>query len=536
MSHPFGDNEHNRFGSAAWAQKSDVRRAGMFTQKPNALFVGFLGKRPLWYDGAGGVLLIAGARGGKLRDFLGYNVCSGVCLGPMMILDMKGELAAISQNQTKDKKKCIYWNPQNLHGLPYHRINPVDYINIDNPALVSETKTYLKNKMPLSGAPGAIYFESRGQELVEGIILTLVKLNGALTLPDLYRVINLIPSGGDEWLDFGFEMSESGYPISVRVEEEIAASRDNSSNGFQGILGEIFKAFACLSDPVLMESVSPPYDFSYAQMCDDGQATQVYLMPPAEYIDAWAPVIKDHFVAGMIHKSRKPQAPQQTWVIDECAQLGNFPLVPKLFTYGAGIGIRPVIVLQSSFQMKALGPDAQNIIISSAAFQIYFAVRDLETARTVSSMIGIQTLIYDDEQQQARAQFAKQQAMRSLLNGGDIFSAGLEYAHHKQLSEMQTKQGRLLRSPDEVLNEEPNKAYIFTDDLPKPLLSDRRAYYEQRFMAGRYHPNPYHPPLDQVQVKTLFGYGWRKVIKEPVPQAYAHYPQYQSGIWSRIGK
>jgi len=134
----------------------------------------------------------------------------------------------------------------------------------------------------------------------------LVRLNGALTLPDLYGVINLIPVNNDAWLDFAFEMSESGYPISVRVEEEIAASRENSYNGFQGILGEIFKAFSCLSDPVLLDSVSPPYDFSFAQMCDDAQAYQAYLMPPAEYIESWAPVIKAMLVAGMIYKSRKP--------------------------------------------------------------------------------------------------------------------------------------------------------------------------------------------------------------------------------------
>lgn len=257
-------------------------------------------------------------------------------------------------------------------------------------------------------------------------------------------------------------------------------------------------------------------------------------MPPAEFIEAWSSVIKAIFVGAMIYKSRKPQAPQQTWIVDECAQLGAFPLIVKLYTYGAGIGIRPLTVWQSTYQMNALGPSAENIITSSAALRIYFSVRDIESATAVSRALGAQTLSYDDEGAQARARLAKEQAMQSLLNGEDPFSAGLSYAHHKQEATRQTKQHRLLRTPDEVINTPADRMYVFTDDLPKPLHGERKAYYEQKSMAGRYHPNPYHPPLGKVRVKRSFGYGWRAVITEAAPRAFAHYPQYQKGYWSRI--
>lgn len=80
-----------------------------------------------------------------------------------------------------------------------------------------------------------------------------------------------------------------------------------------------------------------------------------------------------------------------------------------------------------------------------------------------------------------------------------------------------------------------DKQYIFTDGVP-PIYADRKPYYEQAFMAGRYHPNPYHPPLDRVQVKTRFGHAWRRVVTVPVPPAYAHYPQYRNGIYSYVEK
>ena len=530
-------NEIDRFGSATFADFAELRFAGMFKQKPGSLLIGFFGKRPLWYDGMGGLLLIAGARGGKLRDVLAYNICAGInACGSMVILDIKGELAAISQDQTPDRKFCIYWNPSKQHGLPSHRINPVDYIRKCSPTLVSDVKVFCENMIPLSGSANAQYFERRGREFLEGIILTLVNLEGVLSLPSLYRVINLIPSGSDAWLDFAFEMSEAGFEVSSRIETEIAEGNKSDGSGYRGILGEIFKAFAPLSDPALMRSISPPYDFSLSDLCKSDQAYQLYLMCPAEFIGPWSPMIKALFVAGMIYKARSPMAPQQTWLLDECAQLGGFPLITKLYSYGAGIGIRPWAVFQSLYQMNAIGPNAENIITASAALRSYFAVRDLETAQSLSRMLGAQTLEYDDGRRQAEASHAKQKMLQSLLNGnGDPLSAGLAYAHLKQEAHRRTKQHRLLRTPDEVLNMPPGKQFIFCDGLAHPIYADRKPYYEQRFMAGRFHPNPYHPPLNAVRVKGWLGHRWRRVITESVPQAFAHYPQYANGTWSRIG-
>lgn len=373
------NNEEYRYGSAGFIDPDDAPSA-IFNKTPDALFCGFLGRKPIYWNGMGGVLLTAGARGGKLRDMLAYTILDGMYDGTLAILDMKGELAAISQRQTIGRKHCIYWNPAGLHSMPRHRINPVDYIHDCSPTLVSDVKVFAENMIALSGSNNGEYFERRGREFLEGIILTIVKLDGVLSLPRLYEIINLIPGNSEAWLDFAFEMNEAGYEISTRIEQEIAESRSSEGTGMRGILGEIFKSFSALSDPVLMQSVSPPYDFSLSQLCSNDQTYNFYMMPPAEFIDAWGPIIKALFVDAMIYKSRAPSAPRQTWILDECAQLNRFPLVTKLFTYGAGIGIRPVVVLQASSQLKILGPDAETIITSSAAVRIYFAVRDIESA------------------------------------------------------------------------------------------------------------------------------------------------------------
>lgn len=528
-------NDIDRFGSAAFANEIDLRQAGFFKKADNAVFVGFYGKKPLFYDSDGSLILVAGARSGKLRDILSYNLCTGILSGAsLLVLDMKGELSCISADQTPDQKYCRYWNPAGLHGMPQDTLNPVDYIRAESPSLVSDVKVFCENMVTASGSAQAIYFERRAQEFLEGIILTLVKLNGVLTLPDLYHTINLIPGNSDAWLDFGFEMSEAGFEISKRVEEEIDASRDQSGNGFQGILGEVFKAFSALSDPVLMASVSPPYTMSMADLCGRDRKYQMYLMPPAEFIQPWGSVIKSIFVAGMIYKSRAPESPRQTWIIDECAQLQKFPLIPKLYSYGAGIGIRPITVWQSTSQMNAISPNAESEITSSASVRIYFALRDLKSATTISNMLGAQTLEYDDSFKQANARHAKQKAVQALLNGSDPVMAGMNYAHHKREAAMKSKQHRQLRTPAEVLSTPPDKMYVFADSLQKPIYADRKAYFDQKFMAGRYLNNPYYPPNDKIRVKTNFGYQVKRIITGPVPKRYADYPQYARGVWRRV--
>ncbi|WPZ34513.1 type IV secretory system conjugative DNA transfer family protein [Thalassobaculum sp. OXR-137] len=530
------DNASTPYGSAAFASRWDIARAGLFRQHASSLFTGFLGSRSLWYGGMGGVLLCAGARGGKLASYLAYSLLPGVLRdNSVVVLDPKGELAAISQNQTADGKFCAHWNPMSLCGLPSCRINPLDYVRIDSPSLVSDVKVFCANIIPNSGSPGGVYFEGRAREFLEALALSLTETNKVLTFPDLYRAINLIPAGGSAWLDVAFRMSESRFEIARRVEEEIAASRSSTGNGFPGILGELLKSFAALSDPVLMASVSPPFNFSMEQLTSGPQPWQVYLMPPAEFIEAWAPVIKAILVSGMIYKARAPSATQQTWVLDECALLGGFPLVAKLFSYGAGIGVRPVAVFQSTKQMRAIAPEAETIITASAALRCFFAVRDLDTATMVSRMLGSETLAHEDSARQEIARHGRHLAVQALIGGQDPMETGLKIAHHARNAALPAKRQRYLRSPDEILNTPAGKMYLFADGLPHPIYADRRPYYEERSMAGKFHPNPYHPPMDRVRVKTFWGHSWRPVITEPVPERFAHMPQYASGRWSRIG-
>ena len=491
---------------------------------------------PIWYSDMGGAICVAGPRSGKLRDLLGYNICCGMYPGTLLILDIKGgELASISRFQVPDGKFCIYWNPARVPGLPYHRINPVAFIHVDSSTLVSDVKAFCENTIVSTGAAQSVFFEGRAREMLEALVLVIVKRDGVLTLPALYGAINLMVRGGDAWLDLAFEMSESGFASVERIEEEIADARDDSSGGFKGILGEITRAFSCLSDPALLESVSPPYDFCLSELTRSDQTFNLYLMPASDFVEAWAAVIKTFFVAARTYKARAPAAPRQTWILDECGNLGAFPLVVRLYTRDAGMGIRPWSFWQSTKQMSAIARDGESLLMASSAFKTFFGIRDEITAKSLSTMIGSETLAYFDPQRQEAARQGGIRAARSLLTGGNPLQAGLELAHHRRMARSPNLKERRLLTPDELLGLPSDKMLIFADGLAHPVYADRRAYYDQPFMAGRYHPNPFFPPETHVSVMTPRGRVWRPVIREPVPPQFAHYPQYADGFWSRIG-
>lgn len=532
----YRDNAQYPFGSARFATGREAATAGLLTREPHSLLVGFMGGQPLWYSGMGGLLTIAGPRAGKLRDLLAYNICQGIHAPTMIILDIKGgELAAISQNQTGDRKYNIYWNPLGLNGLPSHRIDVLGHLHIDNPLLISHVKVFTENAIPPSGSAQSEYFEGRAREILEALSLSNTEQDGVLTYPALYGAINLLILGGEAWLDFAFEMSESRFEIVRRVEQEIAAARDDSSGGWKGIMGEIARAFACLSDPVLLDSVSPPFDFSFADLVKGDQTYNVYLMPDGDFVESWAAVIKSMFVAAKTYKAAAPGAPRQTWVLDELGQIGRFPLAMKGYTRDPGTGIRLWGVFQSVKQMKALGEDGDSIIPASAACQMWFGVRDDGTASLLSRLIGNETLRYKDKHALENERHARADLAASIFRGANPFKAAVELAHRARLARIPKTVARPVRTPSEILGMPDDKMVVFADGLAHPIWADRKAYYDQPAMAGRYHPNPYHPPETHVQVMTRRGPDWRPVIQERVPEAFAHYPQYSHGQWSRIG-
>ena len=238
----------------------------------------------------------------------------------------------------------------------------------------------------------------------------------------------------------------------------------------------------------------------------------------------------------MLYKARVPDHPRVLLIADEAGQLGNFEALLRAFTYGRGAGLRAFAIFQDAGQIvRNFGAPALQGFMGSAQLRTFFGVRDYETARLVSDMLGGQTLEYDDTLQQEGARRRKWETIGRVMNGDDPFVAAYDYAHYRRSAGHRAKQARKLMTPEEILALPEDKAIHFIAGKSlKPVLAHKYPYFSRREMAGLYLPNPHHPPLDSVRIATRFGTRRAAVVTEPVPPELAGFPQHRDGTWSYV--
>ncbi|MEO1242781.1 MAG: type IV secretory system conjugative DNA transfer family protein [Pseudomonadota bacterium] len=546
MASPFGNNAYNPHGSAQFANLGSLERGGFLNAGADKVLLGFANGHPLFFGGQGGITTVAGARSGKLTSAIAYAALGSSWDQHSIFLDVKSEIAGISELAvTQSGRHGIYWSPVKLPGAPtQHRINPLDFATADSPSLIDDLQMLSANLVQKSNAKNGNFFDSFGKQILDSVNIAITRRDGVLSFPAIHEAVTLLQSGSNKWLErVGFYMHElegGELEFVADMEEYIAnAHADPTNETFHSFVGVLTNSFACLASPALRESVSPypdgRFDFSFGEMVKDENLYSAHFCIPQEYLQIWGPVVRSMFVSSRIHKARNPSSRPVLAVLDECGNTGGkFPFAVEANTIGAGINYRPWTIWQSLKQMNAVDDDGEDKILSSAAVQQFFGTRDYRTADLLAKRIGHETLRYFDEHTQEKAQHAKQQTLYSMMAGADPVEAALRARHYAAQSEIPQMKQRYLLTPDEILNAPQDRQIIFADNAGAPILCEKRAYYDQAFLAGAYLPNPFHPPVDSVSVKTRFGRKRCRVITERVPERFAHLPQYSDGTWRYV--
>lgn len=521
--------QRHRLGSAAWADEEQRRPLRV----DHGLYAGL--------DEQGAILrnpfdapstIIAGSGAGKNAGIIMVNACTYP--GNMMIVDLKGENAAVSlSNLVRFGKYGYCINPAGLLSLPHHSTDPLDLLDGNSRTLVADAKMVSEMICPLSGSGNAQFWELKSRLLCEACMVADAEQNGCASLLTLYRNVSAIEGEPERWFAFAERMYASSFEHVRRVAAEMIHKQKESPKEASGIVSEATKALSFMDDTALQAGLVKP-DFSLKVLCE--RPANVYINLPAEYLGIWSPYLRLLIGVAMLYKTRHVNAPRVVFIVDEAGQLGRAEFLERAMTFGRGAGITTQAVFQSIGQIeKHYGREGVQIFLSSAAFQQWFGIRDYATAELLSRSLGHQSLEYDAELEQAAARTRSAHIVRELMAGGDPFEAGLNHAQASRAAVNKTKAQRAMLTPDEVLRLPSDRQIVLPFGIGcPPLAAFRKPYYDLRFMAGQFRPNPLHPPLDRVRIKTRFGWRVRRVITEPVPRKYADWPQYQSGEWSFI--
>ncbi|MFA7586945.1 MAG: type IV secretory system conjugative DNA transfer family protein, partial [Novosphingobium sp.] len=440
-------NADERFGSASWADETALRRADMFGKK--GLPIGFFNNRLLRLDGDAPLLTIGGAGSGKLRDLLA-RVLSTSCAERIFCVDPRGELYAISWHNFVRAGAYLYcWNPTGLHDNPQHRVNPLDILDWNSPSFHSDAKFIAESLIPFSGGGNSKYFEERARQWIEAFLKSLVEQKGHVDFPALHRLVNNVESGQQAWLDQLQAKLDSAMPDVVRTAGEMLAKQPDAPKEFSSVMGTIYANLGFLDDPALLRSLEQP-DMSLRDLAISPRPTSIFLNVPIEFVSLWAPVLRTMFTVTMLYKARHPSAPRVTMITDEAGQMGRFEALLRSFTYGRGAGVRSWAIFQDLGQIaRNYGSEAVQGFIGSAQMRQFFGVRDLQTAETISRMLGQETLRYDDTSAQANARLRRKQAALAIFNGANPIEAAIEYRHYRTVEQAPAKAQRWLMTPDE---------------------------------------------------------------------------------------
>jgi len=181
-------------------------------------------------------------------------------------------------------------------------------------------------------------------------------------------------------------------------------------------------------------------------------------------------------------------------------------LAESLATIGAGYGIRPAYVVQSTEQLENLKKGASKIIPNSCGTQVFIGTRSANQGRLIQSQLGRMTVTYTDPEAIERAKAAKSHAIAQVLIGqGDPMMAMLEAGHQERMAGQTRKMGRDLRGIDEILGEKNGQAFVFMPGvLEKPAYLTIRPYWQRFDLRGAYLGDPFHNKPEQSKFVAVF--------------------------------
>lgn len=452
----------DNFGRAGWATEKELEKAGLFNPN-NGIPIGIYKGRPLFYSPIH-ALAICPAGSGKTVSIALPSRCHGFRvktgnnnseIASCVIADLKGELAAQTKRVTTEihGQDIFFLNPDELFGLPSHRINPLQIIidDLSNEALhkyaLSDAKEFAlqAHPEPPEGSDKNIFFRNGTRTAIIIVIVWLAAEDPEhCTLPTVFTIISnrsiLI-----EKLTLATKSKALSGDIASLAAGLLSTPEDQLNDFCTGALQSL-EVFAP-SGP-LAESVSAS-DFSFESLKQ--KSTAVYIVARFDRKDAYAPWIG--LIANMAIKSliRAGGNIPVHLLLDEATNF-KLPSLANDLTALRGYGLRAHIICQSKSELiRTYGKQATETFYSQTDLKQFFGVASYAEAKEISDMLGHFTIKTEN------------------FGGGKT--------PWEQLKDGVSESGRSLLRPEEILRLSSYQQIIFIDkDGIPPILCERLPY------------------------------------------------------------
>ncbi len=451
------------YGSARWANRSEVRAAGLTGDK--GVLLGKLGNLYLRHDGPEHVLCYAPTRSGK-----GVGLVIPTLLtwpGSCIVHDIKGENWELTAGFRSTFGRVLLFDPTNAASAAYNPLLEIrkgewevrDVQNVADVLVDPEGSLEKRN-----------HWEKTSHALLVGAILHILYAGVDKTLAGVAAFLSDPKQPIETTLELMMttpHLGEAGvHPVVASAARELL---NKSANERSGVLSTAMSFLGLYRDPVVAQ-VTRQCDWRIADLVGGSFPVTLYLVVPPSDISRTKPLIR--LVLNQIGRRltedlhAKDGRQRLLLMLDEFPALGRLDFFESALAFMAGYGIKAFLIAQSLNQIeKAYGQN--NSILDNCHVRVSFATNDERTAKRVSDALGTAT------------------EMRAMKNyAGHRLSPWLG---HLMVSSSET--ARALLTPGEIMQLPPDDEIVMIAGV-QPIRAKKARYYLDQRMTSRLLPPP----------------------------------------------
>ncbi|MDP3746659.1 MAG: conjugal transfer protein TraG [Phenylobacterium sp.] len=456
------------YGSARWAQRRDLARAGLLP--PAGVFLGKAGSDYLRHDGPEHVMAFAPTRSGKGVGLVVPTLLSWS--GSCVVHDIKGENWTLTAGFRARFSHALLFNPTDRRSAAYNPLLEVrrgaqevrDVQNIADILVDPEGSIEKRN-----------HWEKTSHALLVGAILHVLYAEPDKTLRGVANFLSDPARPFERTLKVMLTTAHLGaagvHPVVAGAAREVL---NKSENERSGVLSTAMSFLGLYRDPTVA-LVTERCDWRIADLVSAAHPLSLYLVVPPSDISRTKPLIRlilnqiGRRLTEELEATPKDKAARRRQVLlmlDEFPALGRLDFFESALAFMAGYGLRAFLIAQSLNQIeKAYGPN--NAILDNCHVRVTFATNDERTAKRISDALGTAT--------ELRAQ--KNYAGHRLS----------PWLGHLMVSRQET--ARALLTPGEVMQLPPDEEIVMVSGHP-PARAKKLRYYEDANFRPRLAPPP----------------------------------------------
>ncbi len=306
----------------------------------------------------------------------------------MVVVDPKGELAAITAQERRRHGRVVILNPFGVMTdrrpdlasdcyNPLRHLDPASRRFPDEVARVAEALIKIEGNDP--------HWARRARTIVAALIMHVKRELGIAA--NLGHVRDLMTDPPKEFLETVREMVISGYgPLKNKAGRFL-----HSSNETESVLATAAGQTDCLDSIELADDLARgDIDFRTLKT----ETVTVYLILPPECFQThaiWLRLILNEALHALLTVPQNNRPPV-VFMMDEFAAVGRLQVVEDVMGLARGYGVQLWPVFQTLLQAKSLYGDNWESFIASAGVLQAFAPQDLFTADYLSRRAGQKTV------------------------------------------------------------------------------------------------------------------------------------------------